>query len=305
MASQVGNGKSFEWAVAKTLSQTLSIPIRQDSAATAAESKFAAAPHNLQRRHVRAAELSVAHILLKERETITLGQPKLILISSDRVGQTGDVRDVIVRGNFDLLGISCKNNHRAFKHSRLSATIDFVKKWGLDSGGVSEKYKLATNSVFKKLEDLRDDSGGKAEWKGVPNKQNQIYDPLLSAFENELERVVASKPSLESAICRSFINYIVGGQDFYKVICEKDGVEILGFNFHGTLKVQKSKYPTQIHSIERDTKKLSTTILRFQEGHTFAFRLHNAATLIEPSLKFDIQALSLPGSQIYTNHISL
>lgn len=303
MPSQVGNGKSFEWAIARSLSELLEIPIDLDDSAIVAESKFNEASPELQSRHMKAADIAILHILSKESASLAKGNPRSVSISSDREGQTGDVRDVVVKGDGDLLGISCKNNHRAFKHSRLSQSIDFAKKWGISEIGVSEEYRQDIAPVFDHLKELREESHATAEWRNIKNKQAEVYEPILSAFEKELRLVTTATRNSESKICRAFIDYIVGNHDFYKVICEKGMVEILGFNFHGTLSVQKSKYPTEIHSIERDTKKRSTSVLRFQEGHTFGFRLHSASTLVEPSLKFDIQALSLPSSQIYTNHL--
>lgn len=305
MASQVGNGKSFEWAIARVLADSLEVPITEDNSALTAKVKFQEAPAPLKRRHMIAASVAIEHILTKEGHRIARGVPQSIRIASDRAGQLGDVRDVVVQGTGDLLGISCKNNHRAFKHSRLSSTIDFIGKWGLSESGASETYQREIAPIFDRLQQLRDQSQGTMEWKNLSNKQNEIYAPILSAFEKELQRVTALHSNVETQMCRAFINYIVGNNDFYKVICRKGMVEILGFNFHGTLNVKRSRYPTQIHSVERDTKKKSTSVVRFQEGHTFAFRVHNAATLIEPSLKFDIQALSLPSSEIYTNHLSL
>ena len=51
------------------------------------------------------------------------------------------------------IGLSCKNNHEAVKHSRLSRTIDFGKEWLGYS--ISENYKNAINPLFDELDELK------------------------------------------------------------------------------------------------------------------------------------------------------
>lgn len=303
MASQTANGKSFEWAMAEALSNALGVPVQMDPSATHAQKMFQASSKVLQARHKQGAKIAIEHILQLELTRIMASAPNLIVVSPDSAGQSGDVRDVILVGETELLGISCKNNHRAFKHSRLSRTIDFVTDWGLSPMGVSPEYRAAIEPIFEMLEKMKSGSMGTAKWRDMPDKKADVYGPILSAFEREILKVLDAT-SHEKEMCRAFMDYIVGNRDFYKVIINKKGVEILGFNFHGTLNVQKSKYPTDIYSLERDTTKMGTSVLRFQEGHTLAFRLHSASTLIEPSLKFDVQALALPNDKIYTNHIN-
>lgn len=303
MPNQVSNGKSFEWSVAKALSTKLGVPVLADVNSRSAKSKYEATDGELRSRQDSASGLAIEHIVQKELSKLTGQRLSHVLIAPDRTGQGGDVRDIIARSDVDVLGISCKNNHKAFKHSRLSPSIDFVDKWGLSPNGVSQEYIDETSKIFSYLDSLRKSSNGRAKWNEIDNKRELVYDPILSAFERELIRVIESGNQTESILSKSLVQYIVGGIDFYKVICGRSLVEILGFNFHHSLAVQHSTFPTEIHSIERDSRSVSTTILRFREGHTFSFRLHNASTLVEPSLKFDIQALSLPSSKIYTNHI--
>ena len=227
-----------------------------------------------------------------------------IRLSSDASGQKGDVRDVVISDSTRSLGISCKNNHRAFKHSRLSASIDFVKKWNLNQAGASESYWTEVLPIFQELRKMKILSNGTASWNELPSKLSTVYSPILSAFENEISRLVAASEGDETVLTRNFIDYVVGKQDFYKFILTSENIEIIGFNFHNSLVVANSKYPTSIFNISRDTDHPSTTILRFKEGHTFSFRIHSASTKIEPSLKFDIQALALPSHQVYSNHIN-
>lgn len=74
---------------------------------------------------------------------------------SDKAGQTGDVRDVLIIRSLQKweIGVSAKNNHRAVKHSRLSQKINFGKKWlGVSC---SNNYFKEINPIFNILVDLR------------------------------------------------------------------------------------------------------------------------------------------------------
>ena len=303
--SQVANGKSFEWAIASAISTRTGVDVTEGPAAINAENNFNSIPFTLRLRQEKASRLAIEHIFTRENIRDYPSSTSEISIAKDAAGIAGDVRDVILKGPHKILGVSCKNNHRAFKHSRLSATIDFVSQWNLSSDGASSNYWETVTPIFNKLNDLRIESGGVAQWSELPDKVNQIYSPILSAFETEICFQLERSPNAQSQISKSLINYIVGNRDFYKIIVSRSEVEVLGFNFHGELSVSRSRYPTGIYSVERHQNKKGTTIIRFLEGHTFAFRIHNASTKIEPSLKFDIQALSLPSEQIYSNHISL
>jgi hypothetical protein len=303
--SQVRNGKAFEWAIANAFSTKIGVEVSEGQAAQNAETDFNSIPLTLRSRQVKASHLAIEHIFTRENIRDYPSLTSELSIANDSVGRAGDVRDVILKGPHKILGVSCKNNHRAFKHSRLSGTIDFVSQWNLSSEGASSNYWETVTPIFSQLHDLRNATNGAARWSELPNKINQFYSPILSAFETEIRFQLAKGPEAQTHISKSLIDYIVGNRDFYKIIANRSEVEVLGFNFHGELGVSRSRYPSGIHSIERHQTRKGTTIIRFLEGHTFAFRIHNASTKIEPSLKFDIQALSLPSEQIYSNHISL
>jgi hypothetical protein len=81
-------------------------------------------------------------------------------------------------------------------------------------------------------------------------------------------------------------------------------VEIQAFNFRNTLSVQKSKFPTKIVRIDNLNGGQYSKTVRFNEGFTINFRIHSASSRVEPSLKFDIRAISLPPRTIYTHYIS-
>jgi hypothetical protein len=306
VTTQVENGKAFEWAIAQALSRaTDGTHILDNTSKTNAEKCFWQINQTLRDRFELAADKAVQHILSKEATSDAVRHPLSVRISADSQGQSGDVRDVVLASPTDELGISCKTNHDAFKHSRLSARIDFVKKWGLDASGCSQDYWDAVRPLFQELAQLKQNSGRQALWRDLENRAERFFWPVLDAFDSELVRLTNINAEHSAEVSKNLVKYIVGGRDFFKVVCRPDEVEIQGFNLNESLSVGKTKYPDHVIGIDRlDGGQFSKTV-RFNRGFTFNFRIHNASSRIEPSLKFDIRAVSLPPSESYTNHIEL
>lgn len=230
-------------------------------------------------------------------------------IVSDSEGQTGDVRDVLAIRLVQKweIGISAKNNHRAVKHSRLSQKIDFGEKW-LDLS-CSQIYFEEIRNVFDYLNDLKNQDKN-TRWTSIPDMHKKIYVPLLNAFKSELERLDKENPGI---VPKKLVEYLIGNKDFYKVIKGNNKVEIQAYNLHGTLnlpfenikpkaKIQKLKLPTRLIEIVYDNDSDTTLIVSLNEGWQISFRIHNASSRVEPSLKFDINLISAPHT-LFNNHI--
>lgn len=303
MATQVENGKAFEYAVAQALAAGLEVPIAESPEYLHTRTCFERVAPNLQERFPKAATLAIEHILEKEFANFSAKHPQRIWVAGDALGQGGDVRDVVVKCQSAEIGISCKTNHDAFKHSRLSGRANFVKTWGLDEAGCSTAYWQTVKPVFAELAEIRRTSGAKALWSDQVDVPERFYWKVLDAFEAEINRLTTPGASAASEVTKSLISYIIGKQDFYKVISRPEQVEIQGFNLNGTLSVPKTKFPNHVIAIDRlDGGQFSKTV-RFNRGFTFNFRIHSASSRVEPSLKFDIKAISLPPAEIYTHHI--
>lgn len=95
---------------------------------------------------------------------------------------------------------------------------------------------------------------------------------------------------------------MIGRYDFYKIINRKDHVKIQGFNITGTLNVPILTFPDKILDCKNKNGSQYSKTIWFNEGWTFNFRIHNASSRIEPSLKFDINATGLP-AKLYQHHI--
>lgn len=302
MATQVTNGKAFEWAIAQEISNQTKIEIQKDSIFKYATSCFDQLSEKKKNHFKNAAVKAISHVLSKEKFS---KNKYLIQLASDSAGQKGDVRDIIISDGKHQIGISCKTNHDDLKHSRLSGQLDFIKKWGLDVNGCSNEYWDKVKPIFSNLKSLKKSSNGKMLFDDIYDKPNTIYWPVLNAFSDELVRVQNSKSITEEVLCENLISYLIGNNDFYKIIATANEVVIQGFNFHNSLAIPKSKYPKQIVGIDKKNGGIYSKNLRFSGGYTINFRIHNASSRVEPSLKFAISAISFPPKEIYTQNIAL
>ncbi len=233
-------------------------------------------------------------------------------IVSDKQGQSGDVRDVLAIRSLQKweIGISAKNNHRAVKHSRLSNDINFGEKWlGVSC---SPKYFTEIKPIFDELSKLRTASKATQKWSTLGDYHSSVYVPILDAFRKELLKLDKENPGI---VAQRLVEYLIGNQDFYKVIKGKNKVEIQAYNLHGTLslpfetvkpkmKVPKLKLPNRLIEIVYQDNSQTTLLVSLTEGWQISFRIHNASSRIEPSLKFDINLVSAPHT-LFTNHLSL
>lgn len=222
-------------------------------------------------------------------------------IQSDDNGEKGDVRDVLIirRGIEWEIGLSVKHNHFAVKHSRLSKKIDFGKKWyGI---ACSDQYWLDIKPIFDYLDEEKKKG---TKWRDLLSKEDDVYVPLLNAFKAELEK---QNLLFNKDIPRLMVEYLLGEFDFYKIIGidNKEITRIQSFNLRGTLNKQGknlkrnielpiSTLPTRIVSLDYKPGSKNTLELYLDGGWQFSFRIHNASTKVEPSLKFDIQIIGMP-----------
>ena len=229
-------------------------------------------------------------------------------IVSDYAGQTGDVRDVLTIRALQKweIGISAKNNHKAVKHSRLSQRIDFGKNWlGVPC---SANYFDEIKPVFDRLEQIRAKDKSTL-WTSIDNMHEAVYVPVLAAFRKELLRLDKENPNV---VAENLVQYLIGNQDFYKVIKGKKQVEVQGYNMNGTLnlpfekeqpkaKIPKLKLPSRLIEIVFQEGSNTTLLVSLNEGWQISFRIHNASSRVEPSLKFDINLVGAPQSLFKTH----
>jgi len=302
-ATQTINGKAFEWAVADALASTTGFLIHMDRFAQYANECYQRISTGKRSTLIRAATSAATHLLDKEASVVRAAKQGAISINSDAAGQVGDVRDVLMTCGKKTIGFSCKANHEALKHSRLSAKVDFVKIWGLDEEGCSPTYWETIKPLFLELKEIRSSSHNTALWKSLPDKAEKYYWPLLDAWGNEILRITSISPEKTVALCRAFIEYLIGKQDFYKIICHgQRSVNIQAYNFHKSLSTRATPYPSIIQSINNVNGGSYSKTITFNRGFSVNFRIHNASSKVEPSLKFDINAVGLP-TEVYQHAI--
>ncbi|MBO6111048.1 MAG: HaeIII family restriction endonuclease [Methanobrevibacter sp.] len=305
-------GRAFEYITLITLKKEISkireASIEKNSSYEATKRAWENIDKELQVDLEKAAEAAVDSIFDLEPMILEDGNDKLeLLIQQDSQGEKGDVRDIlIVRRNVKWeIGLSLKHNHFAVKHSRLSRTIDFGEKWF--NIPCSQQYWDEVNPLFDYLEK---EKKKETKWRDLPDKENDVYVPLLNSFKDEVERSNNSHPEVPQRM----VEYLLGEYDFYKVVSvdAKKITQIFSFNLRGTLNQASkttqpetilpiAKLPTRIIKMDFKPGKKNTIEMFMDEGWQFSFRIHNASSKVEPSLKFDVQIVGMPTTIISIN----
>lgn len=311
---QTANGKAFEYACVlglyNALKDTGEIVIEESPQLNTAKSLYEEADDELKIALNMAANAAIRVIKRLEPQLWNPNdnEPLFLSIQPDSAGIKGDVRDVLClrKQNGWEIGFSCKHNHHAVKHSRLSDTIDFGKEWvGVPC---SKEYFDKIIPLFSELRKMRDESkkaGNPMLWDSVEDKSERFYKPILEAFMEELTRI--SKEHKETP--EGLIRYLLGRNDFYKVITDDKNktTRVEAINIAGTLnsvsgsekpiaKVPILKMPKQFYHIGFKEGSDTTIEVICDEGWQISMRIHNASSRVEPSLKFDVQLISFPSS---------
>lgn len=316
MAKQTITGKAFEYALLleffERLKNITSVSIVESDPLKTAKKSFESFDENEQGAY-RITSSAAVNFLLDIEPRLSNGISKKdnlqLEIVSDQQGQSGDVRDVLLIRSLQNweIGVSAKNNHRAVKHSRLSQSIDFGEKWlGIPC---SKEYFQEIEPIFSMLKDIREKDKS-TKWTSIEDMHQKVYIPILDAFKKELLRLDKENPII---VAERLVNYLIGNQDFYKVIKGKNKVEIQGYNLHGTLnlpfdkikpkaKIPKLKLPSRLVEVVYENESTTTLKVSLNEGWNISLRIHNASSRVEPSLKFDINLISVPQT-LFANHL--
>jgi hypothetical protein len=315
MTKQTDAGKAFEYALIKQsynlLSKRNTVKLIENNSYFVAKKCYDLFTDYEKDNYIKAANAGILHIIELEPKldySKSISDILSLQLVPDSMGIKGDVRDVLfIRSSQNWeIGISAKNNNKAVKHSRLSEHIDFGKEW-LDIN-CSRDYFTKISPIFNELENLKKNN---CLWRSLEQKHDKYYLPILSAFQNELLRLESENPS---QVSERLLQYLIGSKDFYKVIKGRNRTEVYGFNIKGTLNksvsglkpkdsVNKLKLPNRIVELKLKPNSKNTLLLICNEGWQISFRIHNASSKVEPSLKFDINLIGQPQS-LYSHHIS-
>jgi len=312
MASQTVRGKAFEYACLKALSDIIKlnqeVKIVENTAYDNARCFFDNSSAS-QKEILYKAGIAAVRVLLRlepRLNELDSNSPLHIKLQDDTKGIQGDVRDLICYRNDGWeLGFSCKHNHTAVKHSRLSNILDFGNTWF--DVPCSSAYFEEIRPIFEYLDLLKHKN---RDWKDIPDKDIVIYRPIMIAFLNELQKLASKE---ENEIPSKLLNYLIGRYDFYKIITleQRKTTQVQAFNVNGSLnkrsrieisdtKIPLLKLPSKFLDITFKNGSNSTIIVTCDNGWSLSFRIHNASTKVETSLKFDIQLIGIPSS-LYVN----
>ncbi len=301
-------GRAYEYAWCLALEQKLSVLkkviVDKQNGFNACYRAYESLEKSLQERYLESAKQGVLLLLDCEpllSEVIGSSQNEITLsLQKDKLGEIGDIRDILIYFDRFCIGLSIKHNHDAVKHSRLSKDLDFGGKWlGVR---VSQNYKDTIKPLFERLENAKKEG---MLWRDFPNKEQEIYAPLLQAFKKEVLRIDENK---KNKVPQKMVEYLLGKYDFYKAILleREQKTKLEAYHFNNTLNrsmknkpkriIPLSKLPTRMIYFDFKPKSFNTLELVLNEGWSFSLRIHNASSRVEPSLKFDIKLLSIPVS---------
>lgn len=316
-SKQMTTGKAFEYALLSQFEEKLkdktNVEVIKNSSFSIAKGCFENTSEIEQSDYLLTASFAVNFLMdIEPRLSNDLGKEDILQLEilSDDFGKKGDVRDVLAIRALQKweIGVSAKNNHKAVKHSRLSSHIDFGDKWF--GTKVSQKYFDTITPIFENLEKIRKESNATTKWSEIGDYHSSVYIPILNAFIEELKNLDS-----ENDIASKLVSYLIGNKDFYKVIKSKNSVEIQAYNINGTLnlpfdkiepkyKTPKVPLPSKITNIEFKENNNTTVIVTMDNDWTLSFRIHNASSRVEASLKFDINLLKSP-KKLFKNTLNI
>lgn len=310
--AQTELGKAFEYACLKALydfySGSQDVKIVENEPLKTAQRNYENAGD--KQKDLLAGAQAAVRVLNRLEPRLTYPNksvPLFLSLQTDAKGQAGDVRDVLcVRyGNDWEIGLSCKHNHAAVKHSRLSNSIDFGLKWF--NVPCSQTYFDEIRPVFDELSDLR--AKGRAlnkeiKFEDFDDVNERFYLPVLNAFIKELRRIDSENEGIPAKL----IHYLMGEYDFYKIITNDEHklTKVEAININGTLSRSSEghksitpmpviKLPTEFFTIRMKKGSQTTVEVVCDNSWTITMRIHSAKKTVEPSLKFDVNLTGSPG----------
>lgn len=298
-------GRAYEFAWINSLFEALNAirhtEITDNSSLKANQHAWNQIGEDMQEVLQLSADSAVQAILqLEPLLTEDTGDVLKLSFQPDNAGTRGDVRDIVLKRdaiNWEI-GLSIKHNHEAVKHSRLSRRLDFGNEWFATP--CSQQYWDDVEPIFSRLE--ADKTRG-VMWSEISDKDTRVYVPLLQAFIDEVNRSYSVNPGLP----QKMVEYLIGTSDYYKVVShDRSRLTIIStFNVHGTLNKPSSitvstisapivELPTELVAIRFKPNSTNTVEMYLNNGWQLSFRIHNASSRVEPSLKFDVQFIGLP-----------
>jgi len=303
-------GKAYEYACVLSLADLLKgirpFEIVENESLRIAKIRFGEITEIERENMLKSSGAGIKEIIKMEPRIIEDGTDLLVIsLQPDTASQKyGDIRDVlIIRCAIKWeIGVSVKHNHAALKHSRLSHKIDFGSIWF--GASCSKNYFETIKPIFDNLSKHR---LNRKLWSEIDKET--VYVGILNAFRDEFISIDKNNEN----VTENLIRYLLGsnGRDYYKLIHKKNRTaSIIPFNLYGTLNknagsvspkisIPSFELPTRIIEFAYKENSKTTLILTMNNGWSISFRIHNASSKVESSLKFDINLISKPENMFY------
>lgn len=272
----------------------------------------------VQNSYIKAARVAARYLMKVEPVfSQTTDLTAVLRAMPDSAGIKGDVRDIDFliydkkKKLVDEIGISCKNNHEAVKHPRITENPDFANEWTGGRFHCSAEFMEEMGKIQRKIEEY---AVKYERWSMVDDKKDTIYYPIIKLFAKEIKRLgmvdyskKEEKQNDARVFTKLFFEYMFGTRDFYKFIKDdkSNSTKVYPYNMHGSLMkeyngvkneqaVKSISMPDEIVEV-RIKPKSKTTIEVYFDQWIISMRLHNADTKItKTSLKFDVQIKAQP-----------
>lgn len=312
MTTTTIKGKAFEYAFLcslerKLISDDVEVSIVNSPALETAQDSFEKLDDDAKRDYESAADRGVEMIRPLEPRLGNCDSIIKLRVQTDAQGQEGDVRDVVCGCDVEgwEIGFSCKHNHEALKHPRVTEGMDFGSDWvGFPC---SAEFKRRVADALKPVGEWAD-SGDLWRQHGDVVK-DVIYMPILEAFADEIRRLC----ELDESVPSKLLGYFFGVEDFYKIIAKdrrRGGTpgttKVMAFNINGQLgrsgsgvkplhPVKHIKMPSRLLDIRIKKGTKTTLLITFDESWAVSMRLHSADSKVKRTgLKWDVQLKGMP-----------
>lgn len=303
MAGQTITGKAFEYACLRAFENKLNgcgikdVIVEASDQLNTAKNAYAGLDADVKKNYDLAAETAVKLIFPLEPKLENGENTIMLTLFSDSKGVNGDVRDLVcirISENWEI-GISCKHNHEALKHPRITQSCDFGTDW--------VGYKCSDAFIGKMHAILKPLDASKL-WRDIDTKFDDFYLPILNCYMEEIALLCKEHKDAPAKL----LEYFFGTNDFYKVISQEKErqTKVMGFNLNGTMnkaadsikpiyKVKRLHLPTRLIETRLKSKKQASIILTFDGGWEITMRIHNKDKEAKlTSLAWDVKLTGMP-----------
>lgn len=205
---------------------------------------------------------------------------------TDQKGIEGDVTDVQLNIDGNIINLSIKHQHEALKHPRLSRVPNWINVTDIR---IKNEYKEKLNSIWDNIilfaEEIKKGAITFKELDDVDKdfRFKKIYSPLCNHVMNFLINNITNSKQV-----KNLFFFMVGSSEFFKIIDYKDSIKILDFSGIVSPTKVAISHP-QDHYLYMD----------FNNRWLLSFRLHTASSRIkERSIKFDVKAEKMEVNEI-------